>query len=225
MEPSNYLQTIAVGVRTDGRNRDHGGGADFQLRVERAKRSDRKNALYNSMLKLPSRIGAAVPYLESDWVRYGVPAVLLTAIFFVSMRYKVEAPPSPPPTVAARNPVQRDHPLQMPMPQRAVVPTFPQPHRQMAMGAPPPDVQTEGRRALCIAVQQTLSGASKTYSKMNIMRFAVRSYRGEGGTRGAIRAVNVALGQYRSGVWSEAQCPPALGTAPLPKGAIAEAMR
>jgi hypothetical protein len=198
------------------------------------------------MLKLPPRIVAATPYLDSDWVRYGVPAVLLAAIFFVSMRYqtdKVESPPSPP-AVAARNPLRSSLPASssapegraltatqpylqpaMPIPQRAVPPTAPRPYHQMATGAAPADVQTEGRRALCLAVQHALSGAGGTYSKMNVMRLAVGNYRGQGGPRAAIRAVNLALEQYKSGAWSEAQCPPTLGAAPLAKGAIAEVMR
>jgi hypothetical protein len=199
------------------------------------------------ILSLPFTTIAAILNAESDWIRYGLPAVLLTAIFFFAMRFvgaNIEAPPVRPPTGARQVAppgaisfsdsalVRGDRP-KMPydnlepgvrVPQRSTAPAAAERHGQPATDALS-EQQTEGRRALCSAVGYVLRKVKKKHRKTKALAMAIEVYRGQGGPQAADRAVSGALEDYGRGRWDEDQCPPAVGGTPLPKGAIGEAVR
>ncbi len=203
------------------------------------------------ILSLPSSLATGIFSSESDWVRYGLPAVLLTAIFFFAMRFQSGdvqtqpvAPPAPKakphavaaktapqaaPAVAAAPPVANLAPPQRP-PEPRRLPL--QPPAAVAIAPPAaPGTQAmsvqekEGRKALCNAVEYAVGRLKKRRRKVRALEMAFAAYRGPGGPQAAQQAVNAALQSYGAGSWDEAQCPTLSGTAPLPKGAIAEVMR
>jgi len=194
-------------------------------------------------VKRPAEIVAAIANLDSDWVRYGLPAVLLTVIFFSAMRFeagKVEPPSAPP--VSARNPLPprtgsfsvsplatEDHPraasgnfapgmaaMQQPIGIRPGVPFV---HPPAAAFSNP---QVEGRRAVCGTAQLIIARGKRRRLILRARQIAIATYRGQGGPQAAEQAVNRTIDEYKHGIWSESQCPAAPGMPPLPKGAIAE---
>jgi len=199
---------------------------------------------------LPTTVIGGVLNAESDWIRYGLPAVLLTTIFFVAMR--VESPPaqmralsvnrptlhaavikegdrsklSPP--MAAGDSTQRTVPL---MQQRVDLNQRQRPApsaANVANNAPHTEGAAadpaEARRSLCIAVGLA-SKITPNRRKARALRFAIAGYRGKGNFQVAERAVNDAISDYTAGKWSEAQCPPDPDGSRLPKGAIGEAVK
>src|SRR5580704_14465417 len=75
------------------------------------------NRIVQFILGLPSLTRSAIPNAQSDWIRYGLPAVLLTAIFFVAMRYEGAQPdsvPARPPTVEPAHPATKPRSLSAP---------------------------------------------------------------------------------------------------------------
>ena len=198
------------------------------------------------ILSLPFTIFAAILNAESDWIRYGLPAVLLTAIFFFAMRFeaaKIESPPVRPPgarkiapsgaTSFSASPIVSGGRPKMPhdnlepgttVTQRSTAPVVAEPHGQPATDALS-EQQTEGRRALCSAVGYVLNKGKKKHRKTNALEIAIEAYGGKGGPQAADRAISGALEDYGRGKWDEKQCPPAAGRAPLTQGAIGEVMR
>ncbi len=202
-------------------------------------------------MKFPSNIAGAITNLDSDWVRYGLPAVFLTIIFFFAIRFEDQAEPPPaPPRVAAERP-SRPPPFSAAQPKVAILEDHPQmppgnpaqsmAPRNMAMTHPVApqtahpfgqlpasaiaDPKTEGRRAVCIAIQRSLVSVRRRHRKGRALELAKGIYRGTGGPEAADEEVNTALSEYARGLWSEAQCPPTPGVPALPKGAIADVMR
>lgn len=193
--------------------------------------------------QLQSSLTTAIPDAQSDWIRYGLPAVVLTVIFFFAIRYESNNVESPLPMVVAqkaapsrlkafaslptsgenradisnRNPVQ-GAPLTAPaMTSRPSLPLRPP---AVALAQP----QAEARRALCSAVQYALARVKRGHWRAKAMEIAIRGYRGQGGPQAAEGVINSALVDYGRGKWDEAQCPPG-GVPPLAKGAIASVMR
>ncbi len=73
---------------------------------------------------------------------------------------------------------------------------------------------------MCQGVQAALPHFNQGFlHKLEPVLLARKAYRGEGGPRMAVQAVDQALIDYNSGAWSEADCPNA---AALPKGIIGE---
>ena len=199
------------------------------------------------ILSFPFTTISAILNAESDWIRYGLSAVLLTAIFFFAMRFEganIESPPVRPATGARKvappgatlfsdSPkVIGDRPKMpydnlesgMTVTQRSPAPAAAEPHGQAATDALS-EQQTEGRRALCSAVGYVLGKVKKKHRKTKALAMAIKIYRGQGGPQAADRAVSGALEDYGRGRWDEDQCPPAVGGTPLPKGAIGEVVR
>jgi len=193
---------------------------------------------------VPLTIVAAIPTAQSDWVRYGLPAVVLTAIFFFAIRFEADnaaTPPVQPPIAATKRPPSRATSFSslertgpgMPsgnldqgrsLTERSIAPRVPQPYNQPAAAALS-EPQAEGRRALCGAVQFALTRVKRKHWKTKAMENAIASYRGKGGSGAAEGAVNSALMDYGRGKWDEAQCPPTVGVPPLAKGTIGAVMR
>lgn len=204
------------------------------------------NRIVQFISGLPSSIMSAIPNAHSDWIRYGLPAVLLTAIFLVVMRYEADQLDSVPARPAA---VQLTHPPAQPrsfpvpesvsaarpeMPprkleaERSPMQQFNPPRPPVPYGQPVPAVlagpQDEGRRAVCGSVQWALARVRPRNRKVKAMKRAIEAYRGQGGPQAADAAISRALADYGSGKWDEGQCPPT-GGPPLAKGAIAQVMR
>ncbi len=196
--------------------------------------------------RLPANLITAIPAAESDWVRYGLPAVVLTVIFFFAIRYEtndVESPVQRPMVVAPKptaprskafaalpssgenradisngNPVQGRPVIVPPTSSRATVPFHPP---AIAL----PLSQSEGIRALCSATQYALARVKRSHWRAKAMEIAIQSYRGQGGPQAAEAAINSALADYGRGRWDETQCPSGGVTPALAKGAIAAVMR
>ena len=208
------------------------------------------NRIVQFILGLPSSIGSAISNPQSDWIRYGLPAVLLTAIFLVAMRYEadqLDAVPVRPPAVELTHPAAKPRSFSIPGSVTAVRPEMPPgnletersptqhfnqpltpPRPPVAYRQPAPAVlsgpQDEGRRAVCGSVQWALARVRPRNRKVKAMKRAIETYQGPGGSPAADAAVSRALADYGSGKWDESQCP-ATGGAPLAKGAIAQIMR
>ena len=191
-------------------------------------------------------LGAAALNVESDWVRYGLPAILLTAIFFFAMRLEAPkvalpllrppmgarklAPPaatsfSVPPFTSGDRPKMPSNGTAQGMAMTPPSSSFraAQPRGLTAVGALSRE-QVEGRRALCSAVQYALTRVKRKHWKTKAMEIATESYRGQGGPQAAGGAISSALTDYAGGKWDEGQCA-AVGGSPLSKGSIAEVMR
>jgi hypothetical protein len=205
-------------------------------------------SVVRSILELSSTILAAITNLESDWVRYGLPAIVLTVIFFFAMRFEAgnidaslvssadtkkvvvsaEAKPS-----AGFSGADEAHPqisTGMLEHEAVAAPQFgasrpAQPYAQPLGSMTRSNPATECRRALCGAVQYALARVEKRHQKLRAMQFAVEGCRVQGDRQTADRAVNSALAEYERGMWDESQCPSIPGRAPLAKGAIAQVMR
>src|SRR5580704_9111757 len=55
------------------------------------------NGIMQFIVGLPGRVFGPVLGAQSDWIRYGIPAVVLTVVFFTAMRFQAatnEAPES-----------------------------------------------------------------------------------------------------------------------------------
>jgi hypothetical protein len=198
------------------------------------------------ILGFPSAVAGGFLNAESDWIRYGLPAILLTAIFFFAIRSETPTATSPRlrPPVGARK-------TALPAAKTFSVSPFATgdhgkvPSSGIEQGrsmtppsfvfhpAPPPvqpamaglsKVQIAGRRAVCSAVQYSLARVKKKHWKSKAMEMAIQSYRGQGGPQAADGAVSNALTDYAHGTWDESQCT-ALGGSPLSRGATAEVMR
>jgi hypothetical protein len=186
-----------------------------------------------SIIDLPVATVGSVLNAESDWIRYGLPALILTVIFFFAMRHD-SAPvggaasfQSPinhrsgsaiPPNSFAPN-------LTMTVPgagasapgQQAAAPNLPN-----AQGITPQ--QLEARRALCTAARPA-SNMPAIRRKSTVLRYAVSGYKGSGGFQTAVRIVNEQLADYSAGKWSEDDCPASPDGVRIAKGAIGQALR
>lgn len=189
---------------------------------------------------------------DSDWIRYGLPAILLTGIFFVAMRVHDSGLPQPlampaavrpavsAPFVAPRprarnlqveggNPMSAARPQSIPQP-RNVARTPPLgasvggAARGQFTGAGLTDEQREGRRAVCEAVERVYPSVKRgKHRKNKALQIALSNYHGPGSdSEAASRAVTKAIDDYQRGAWSDEQC----NFGPdLPKGAIEETLR
>jgi hypothetical protein len=169
------------------------------------------------LIRLPVTITSAILNAESDWIRYGVPAVLLTVIFFFAMRF--ETPTVAPPRDVA--PARRATPSAA----TSLLSTTPNnvaANRPMLPAANLSEEQVAAQRALCSAVGLAVR-KNIEHRTARILRLAIETYRGQGGSQVAARAVNNALSDYRLGKWSEEQCPPDLPH--ISKGVIGEVCR
>jgi hypothetical protein len=206
-------------------------------------------SVVRSILELPSSIVAAITNLESDWVRYGLPAVVLTVIFSFAMRFdagnidsslapsadtkKVVVSAEAKPSSRFSDADEAHPPISTGMLGHEAVATqqfgaprpaqpYAQPPRSMTLSSP----SNECRRALCGAVQYALARVEKKHRKMRAMQFAIEGCRAQsGGGQTGDLAVNSTLAEYERGIWDESQCPSIPGRAPLAKGAIAQVMR
>lgn len=197
------------------------------------------------ILSLPFTIIVTILNAESDWIRYGLPAVLLTAIFFFAIRFEaanIETPPVRPPTGARKvappgatsfsaSPIISGDRPKMPygnlepgMTHRSTAAVAAGRYGQTATTALS-EQQTEGRRALCSAVGYVFKKGRKKHRKSKALEMAVEAYRGQGGPQAADQAIRGALEDYGRGRWGEEQCPNATGSTPLPEGTIGEVMR
>ncbi len=211
------------------------------------------NSILQFIVGLPGRLFGAIFNSESDWIRYGIPAVVLTAIFFVAMRFEgpaTESPSAQPnadlrktirpkpnvfsaaPMPAGNLPEKPDNnPPAMPAPEPANE-VAAQPagasaasgsFGQLQTGGSSPE-EIAGRQALCNAVR-IISKRASMHRGQIVIGMAIQSYQGPGGAEAAKPAVMKALSEYKSGAWSDEQCPSPLGTTPLPRGTIAGVMR
>ncbi len=192
-----------------------------------------------SIVGLPASTIGAVLNAESDWIRYGLPAFLLTVIFFLAMRY--EAPPEPAPAGIekpargvkssvhspfnpANQPAIPNLTLTVPRAesaggpaQQAVVPSQPR-----VQGTTPQ--QLEARRALCNATRLA-ANTPAIRRKATVLRYAVSAFKGGGGFQTAARAVNEAVIDYTAGKWNEDECPAAPDSVRIARGSIGAAIR
>ena len=195
---------------------------------------------------LSATLATAFPNAQSDWIRYGLPAVVLTVIFFFAIRFESNntEPPSQKPSIVAREAGSAGPPSRMTGFSGAQ--SVPENRADISNGnpvqgapmighpivpLPPPRVaassqlQVDGRRALCGAVQYVLARVRRKHWKTNAMAMAIQTYRGASGdSPAAAAAINSALIEYGQGKWDETQCPPGGGAA-LAKGAIGTVMR
>jgi hypothetical protein len=189
---------------------------------------------------------------DSDWVRYGLPAILLTGIFFAAMRVQdselpqhhaitalakpaVSAPFVAPRSrardrkVEAQNPVSGAMTQSIPHPNVvARVPSSGAGARRAPVtnftDAGLTDEQREGRRAVCEAVARVYASVKRgKHRKNRALQIAVSNYHGPGSDPDAAeRAVTKAIDDYQRGAWSDEQC----NFGPdLPKGTIGETLR
>ena len=202
------------------------------------------------IIGLPSRLLGSILNSDSDWIRYGIPAVVLTAIFFIVMRFEAPTTESPsaqmnadvrktirtkpnvfsaPPMPAGNPPEKSDNnpPAVLATESGNEAATKPSgasgTFGQLQTGGSSPE-EIAGRQALCNAVRITSKRPSMRRGQM-VIGMAIQSYQGPGGAEAAKPAVMKAFSNYKSGAWSDEQCPSPLGTTPLPRGTIAEVMR
>jgi hypothetical protein len=188
---------------------------------------------FRSIIDLPVATVGAILNSESEWIRYGLPAVLLTVIFFFAMRR--ESPPQLAPIGGTLSLQSRSSPANHPaMPQhgfaRDLTLTVPGAPSGVAQRPAAPNVATaqrasvqEARRALCFATR-VASTTPAIRRKSTVLRYAVSGYRG-GGFQTAARAVNEAVSEYTAGKWNEDECPASPDGVRIAKGAIGEALR
>jgi len=169
----------------------------------------------------------------SDWIRYGILAVLLTTVFYVLVRQPLPSnfssnevqPPNG--KVAALNPPLRSRPethipLARRQPMKPLISAPNSPTEQVASKPSGDSKQTDGRAAVCAAARTALPNfRAGKLSGRQAVRLAHETYRSAGGPQSPHEAVHDALTEYDAGAWSEADCPPGL---PLPKGTIGEIM-
>ena len=190
-----------------------------------------------SIIDLPVATVGAVLNAESEWIRYGLPAFILTVIFFFAMRHDSPQQPAP---VGGSAPSQSllNHHRHLAMPQNSFA-------RNLTMGVPgagpavpgkhsvapiPPSAQgstsqqLEARRALCTAARLA-SSMPAIRRKSTVLRYAISGYKGSGGFQAAVRTVNDAASEYKAGKWSENDCPASPDGVRMAKGAIGEALR
>jgi hypothetical protein len=186
-----------------------------------------------SIIDLPVATVGSVLNAESDWIRYGLPALILTVIFFFAMRHDSAPvggaaslqPPLNHQNHSAVPPDSLAPNLTMTVPgagasvpgQQAVAPNLPS-----AQGIIPQ--QLEARRALCTAARLA-SSMPAIRRKPTVLRYAISGYKGSGGFQVAVRTVNEAAADYAAGKWSEDECPASPDGARLAKGAIGQALR
>lgn len=168
------------------------------------------------LIRLPGTITSAILNAESDWIRYGAPAVLLTAIFFFAMRFEAAtvAPPQQLAPARKATPAAATSLLSTAPNVAGNRPTLPEANLS--------EEQVAAERALCSAVALAVK-KNIEHRAARILRLAIETYRGQGGPEVAARAVNNALSDYKLGKWSEEQCPPDMPH--LSKGAIGEVCR
>ena|ERR1700693_1517173 len=210
------------------------------------------NGIVQFIVGLPGRVFGPVLGAQSDWIRYGIPAVVLTVVFFTAMRFQTATnePPasqsnvdirkafrpkpnvfSAPPTGGANPsgqsdsnppPVIANEPANEAPPQPSGASSGPGTFGQVqAAGSPE---QVAARQALCNAAR-FLSNRPAPGRGRVVLRLAMQSYHGPGGSEGGRDAVMQAITEYNHGTWSDEQCPSPVGTTPLRKGTIGEVMR
>ena len=186
-----------------------------------------------SIIDLPAATFGAVLNAESDWIRYGLPALILTVIFFFAMRHD-SAPVGG--GASFQSPVK--HQSRSAIPQnsfaRNLMTTGPgaasSAPREQAVVPNPPNAQgitpqqLEARRALCTAARLA-SSMPAIRRKSTVLRYAISGYKGAGGLQSAVRIVNEQAADYRAGKWGEDQCPASPDGVRIAKGAIGEALR
>ena len=192
----------------------------------------------------PSRILASISDPHTDWIRYGVPAVLLTLIFFFAIRFqanRVDSVPTLRPLrtskiISPERPIfagpsagdesrtlpQTTAESRVPKPAIAALPRAGQPQMPVAAGLT--EQQIIGRKAVCDAAQFALSKVRKRHWRARALEFAMQAYQGRGGAQAANQAINTALQEYGRGIWDESQCLPSTGNK-LAKGVIAQVLR
>jgi len=206
--------------------------------------------LVESIVRLPTRALDPILSAESDWIRYGVPALVLTVIFFVLMRTQApttesSAPPPSSAEVAAKSPLHSklnpfsaapappasppdEHSHNSPPPEQPPA----APANEVASQPPPASgsfgqtqggaaQQTAARLALCNAVRYAATKPPQSRSRL-AMTMAMQTYRGPGASRDAVMQ---ALADYRRGGWSDEQCPTPLGVTPLRHGMIGSTIK
>jgi len=187
-----------------------------------------------TILKFPLDLLTRFLNAESDWVRYGIPALVLTVVLSIAMASRSNnagslQTPSNPRAASLRKPagpalVQPGAPSREQVSEAPVdsAPTQPQ-TEQLAAGAdqtPKVVGSAAGRIALCQGVQAALPHFNQgILHKLEPVLLARKAYRGGGGPKMAAQAVDQAITDYNSGAWSEADCP---STAVLPKGLIGD---
>jgi|SRR5579872_3728226 len=224
------------------------GGAQV-AKTGNAKGIELMNGIVQFIVGLPGRVFGPLLGAQSDWIRYGIPAVVLTVVFFTAMRFQaatddtvasqsnvdvrkafrpkpnVLAPaPANPSEQSANNPppVLASGPANEAPPQPSGASRGPGTFGQVqAAGSPE---QVAARQALCNAVRFLSNRPSASRGKV-VLRLAMQSYHGPGGSEAGRDAVMQAVTEYKRGAWSDEQCQSPLGTTPLRKGTIGEVMR
>lgn len=201
-----------------------------------------------TILRIPRAIIGSILNAESDWIRYGLPALLLTIIFSAMMVSKQSStlpaqpasPQSSSPSQAAERPhrvIQHLHGPRNPLPGQPGVspPAMPMAEsrppatdtsinaearqKQLAAEAAKWGWKEEGRRALCDATRASIPDfKAGTLHKHYTIHLARANFRGD--RTMADKAVDQALIDYQRNVWDESQCPDAPGQPRMPKGAI-----
>jgi len=204
--------------------------------------------IFELVVSLPVRALDPILSAESDWIRYGVPAVVLTVIFFILMRTQAPSTGSsvPPPSeavqqrqplhfgpkpfsatpqpagnipeVAANNPAPISEPPVAPTNEVVSQPAPASGSFGQMQGGGTPQ-QIAARLALCNAVRFAATRPAQARNRL-AMTMAMQTYRGPGGAEASRDAIMQAMAEYRRGVWSDEQCPTPMGTTPLRHGMI-----
>ena len=190
--------------------------------------------MIKTILKFPLDLLGRFLNAQSDWVRYGIPALILTVVLSITMANRsndadsLQTPSNPtaarPAKPAGPALVQPGAPTREEVSEPPADSAPPKPRtQQLAAGAdqkPNAVGSAAGRIAVCQGVQAALPHFNQGFlHKLEPVLLARKAYRGEGGPRMAVQAVDQALTDYNSGAWSEADCPNA---AALPKGIIGD---
>src|SRR5271166_1996326 len=153
--------------------------------------SQSKGTLRN-IVGLPVATIGAILNAESDWIRYGLPAFLLTVIFFFAMRH--DSPPEPAVVGVASSFQSRPNPVNQPaMPQNSLArnltmtipPSVSAVPPQQSVVPNPPSVQgttpqqLEAIHALCTATRLA-ANVPAIRRKATVLRYAVSGYKGAG---------------------------------------------
>ena len=174
--------------------------------------------MIKSILKLPLDLAERLLNTESDWIRYGLPALILTVALSIAMASKSDqgdssrTPFRPRSVGLAKSAVSADGSNDASAnEQRADSPN----NSALAkpqMGRPAPELSkadgSAGRIAVCEAVKASLPDyKAGKLRKLEAIRRARQGYRGQNAPQMASQSVNQALLDYNAGVWSEADCP------------------
>jgi hypothetical protein len=185
-----------------------------------------------TILRWPFDVTSRLLDTDSDWIRYGLPALILTIVLSIAMANKSEdsgssSIPSSPKSAVSTKPA---FPAFVPRSESPAGPVsgVPKDSGWSKPGTDPFAAVTQkreeagnaGRNALCSAVATVLPDyKAGKLRRMQLVLIAREAYHGPNGPQAAAQSINKAMADYTTGAWSEADCP---NSPALPKGTIGD---